>query len=105
MKKKLIIAIIIAVLTGCNVFTGYEWHKTNREKRAFFSLIENQNSTIDSLVNNPAKCLKIDVKMDLTDKSKFEINGKNNSGTINVPNEKTYILEVQYDSVSILFEK
>lgn len=105
MKKKIIIAIIIAVLTGCNVFTGYEWHKSFKTNKEYFNLIEKQSATIDSLVNNPATSIKLDVSMQLTDKSKFEISAKNNQGTISIPNERKYLLEVQLDSVSIFTEK
>lgn len=99
MKTKIIITVIIALLLGGNIFMGYEWNRTYKEKKDYFSVIEKQNSIIDSLVNHPAKSVRMEVKMDLTDKSKFEINGKNNSGTINVPNERKYILEIEYDSI------
>jgi len=99
MKFKIILIVISVILLGGNVFFSYEWHKSHKTKKEYFSLIEKQSATIDSLVNHPAKSVRMEVKMDLTDKSKFEINGKNNSGTINVPNERKYILEIEYDSI------
>lgn len=100
MKTKLILIIISIILLGGNIFTGYEWNRTYKEKKDYFEVIVKQNEIIDSLVNTPPR-LNMEVKMNLTDKSKFEINGKNNSGTINVPTTRTYVLEVEYDSVSI----
>lgn len=100
MKTKLILIIISVILLGGNIFMGYEWNRTYKEKKDYFEVIVKQNEIIDSLVNTPPR-LNMEVKMNLTDKSKFEINGKNNSGTINVPTHRTYVLEVEYDSVSI----
>lgn len=100
MKLKIILICLVILLCGGLVFTSYEWNKTNKEKKQYFSLIEKQNAIIDSMVNNPAKSVTVKVEMQVADKSKFTINGKNNSGTINVPTEKIYVLQVDFDSIS-----
>jgi len=56
-----------------------------------------QSRVIDSLLNRRDKF--IDVQLHVTDKSRFAIYGRYNKGTINVPNERTYTLEI--DSVNM----
>lgn len=58
---------------------------------------EEQSRVIDSLLNR--RMTVFDVQMHVRDQSKFTIYGKYNKGTINVPNERTYTLEV--DSVNM----
>ena len=40
-----------------------------------------------------------EVMLEVTDKSKLTVNGKGNSGTINIPQERHYVVEI--DSVSM----
>lgn len=105
MKTKIIITVIIALLTAGNIFSGYGWFKTDKTNKEYLNLIVKQSATIDSLVNNPATSIKLDVSMQLTDKSKFEISAKNNQGQITAPSDKTYTLEVKLDSVSAYINK
>lgn len=56
-----------------------------------------QSRVIDSLLNR--RMTVFDVQLHVQDKSKFAIYGSHNKGTINVPNERTYTLEV--DSVNM----
>lgn len=105
MKLKIILILISVILLAGNIFSGYEWHKSHKTNKEYFNLIEQQSATIDSLVNNPATSIKLDVQMELTDKSKFEISAKNNQGTITAPSDKTYTLEVKLDSVSAYINK
>lgn len=58
---------------------------------------EEQSRVIDSLLNR--RMTVFDVQMHIQDKSKFSIYGSHNKGTINVPNERTYTLEI--DSVNM----
>ena len=56
-----------------------------------------QSRVIDSLLNR--RLTVFDVQLHVQDKSKFAIYGSHNKGTINVPNERKYVLEV--DSVNL----
>ena len=105
MKLKIILICLVLLLSGGVGFTSYEWAKTDKEKKQYFSLILEQNAIIDSMANNPAKSVTVQVEMEVADKSKFTINGKNNSGTINVPTEKIYVLQVEFDSVFAVIEE
>lgn len=105
MKLKIILIVISILLLVGNIFSGYKCWKTDKTNKEHFSLIEKQSATIDSLVNNPATSIKLDVSMQLTDKSKFEISAKNNQGTITAPSDKSYTLEVKLDSVTAYINK
>lgn len=105
MKKKIILIVCFLVLVGGVVFTSVGWNRSHKQNRQFFALIEQQTEIIDSLVNLPRNAINLQVSMDLTDKSKYTINGKGNSGTINAPNDKEYKLTVEIDSVSFLIKK
>ena len=58
---------------------------------------DEQSRVIDSLLAR--RMTVFDVQMHIQDKSKFSIYGSHNKGTINVPNERTYTLEV--DSINM----
>lgn len=58
---------------------------------------DEQSRVIDSLLKR--RMTVFDVQMHVRDQSKFTIYGKYNKGTINVPNERTYTLEI--DSVNM----
>ena len=60
---------------------------------------EEQSLVIDSLLKRRDKF--IDVQLHVTDKSRFAIYGRYNKGTINVPNERTYLLEIDSTSVNM----
>ena len=102
MKKILIISV--AVLVAALVATGIGWYGTSRVSQERLSAIEAQNltiefqrRTIDSLLSLPpaeTNELTVELHMDVTDKSKLTINGKGNSGTITVPTERKYVVEV-----------
>lgn len=97
------IIIILSVLL-CVSVTG--WILTERTAKDRGRRIDEQSEVIDSLLSlPPSQSLSLDVYMELTDKSKFEVNGKNNQGTITVPSDKSYVLEVRLDSVSAYISK
>lgn len=58
-----------------------------------------QQEVIDSLLNR--RMVVFDVSLAVTDKSRFSVYGKYNKGTINVPSEKTYILEIDSSRVEM----
>lgn len=60
---------------------------------------EEQSRVIDSLLNRRDKF--IDVQLHVTDKSRFAIYGRYNKGTINVPNERRYMLTIDSTNVTM----
>lgn len=69
----------------------------HKHVRSLQSHVTEQHMVIDSLLNR--RMTMMDVGLYVTDKSKNTIYGRYNKGTITMPQEKTYHLEV--DSVSI----
>lgn len=101
MKLKIILSVIIALLGCATIGAGYSWHESAKQNKQFLNIIQTQAATIDSLTNNPAQSLKIDLELNVTDKSKYSINAKGNNGTITAPTEKIYKLNLKIDSVSM----
>ncbi len=103
MLKKILI-IVVAVLVAALAATSIGWYGTSRVNKVRMSVVEAQNltiefqrRTIDSLLSLPpaeTNELTVELHMDVTDKSKLTINGKGNSGTITVPTERKYTVEV-----------
>lgn len=56
---------------------------------------------IEQSLSEIPPALQIGVDLHVTDKSKIDVNGKNNSGTINVPTDRVYMLEFSMDSTKI----
>ena len=69
----------------------------HKHVRSLQNHVKEQHMVIDSLRNR--RMTVMDVQLYVTDKSKNTIYGRYNKGTITMPQEKTYHLEV--DSVSI----
>lgn len=62
-----------------------------------------QSIVINELLKNtPKYSFQINPKLDVTDRSRITIYGKNNHGTQIVPSERVYLLEVKLDSTSII---
>lgn len=103
MKKKwqwIVIAVLGILFGVCAAGWGVT-HKTSKERKA---TIEFQRVTIDSLMALPPaeeQNITIEMHMAVTDKSKVDVNGKGNSGTINVPSERKYVVEMDSTSLNI----
>ena len=103
MLKKILI-ICIAILAAAVSATSIGWHGANRISRNRLETIEElkasvefQRRTIDSLLSLPPaeiNELTVELHMDVTDRSRLTVNGKGNSGTITVPTERKYTVEV-----------
>lgn len=91
--KYIIYAVIAIVLTASCIITGL----TAKHNKTLIKCNAEQSKIIDSLLNRRMKV--VDIKLYVTDKSKNTIYGRYNKGTIFMPQERKYILEV--DSVSI----
>lgn len=81
----IICVALIATLVVSNVYTT----KHNKSLKA---QVDEQSKIIDSLLARRMNV--IDAKLYVTDKSKNVVYGKYNKGTIYVPQEKKYLLEI-----------
>ena len=91
--KYIIYAVVAMALTASCIITAL----TTKHNKTLIKCNAEQSKVIDSLLNRRMKV--VDVKLYVTDKSKNVVYGRYNKGTISMPQERKYILEV--DSVSI----
>lgn len=85
-----VLAAIIGILTVAFILTQQQV-KQQAER------IERQDIVIDSLLAR--RMHVVDIHMQVTDKSKNNIYGRYNKGTIMIPTQKTYMLDI--DSLNI----
>lgn len=97
MNKWLIIILIVINLLGIG---GCLWCSISSNSHLKAELTK-QKQEIHEVLQNLPPSVAVDCHLVVEDKSKMTINGKGNSGTISVPQEKTYYLELVMDSVSI----
>mgnify|MGYP004442477343 CR=1 FL=1 len=83
-------ALITALLITALVFSLIRVKDLNKR-------IDEQADTITYLTENPSQT--VELTLNLTDKSRIEVNGKNNQGTISVPTDRVYELVV--DSLKV----
>lgn len=102
MKKWILIVLFILVAALGICITG--WVGESKTVRAQSKHITEQSMVIDSLLNIPP-AIAVTAGMTVTDKSKIDVNAKNNSGTVNVPTERVYVLELQLDSTKMTVER
>lgn len=97
MNKWILIIVLIINIIGiggcvwCNIST------TNHLKKA---LLE-QREDIQEVMSKLPPSVVLSPTLNIQDKSSFKILGKGNSGTINAPTERIYILKVEMDSSNI----
>lgn len=96
MKTKIWIMIVAALSIGL-IIAGIVAGMQHRHMKDLRVQVQEQSCIIDSLLKR--RMTVVDVKLNVTDKSRFAIYGRYNRGTISVPNERTYTLEI--DSFSL----
>ena len=96
MKTKFWIMIVAALSMGL-VISGVVAGMQHRHMKDLRVQVQEQSCVIDSLLKR--RMTVFDVRLNVTDKSRFAIYGRYNKGTISVPNERTYTLEL--DSFNI----
>ena len=101
MKKWIVVIFVLTAALGISI-TGWVGARMTVNSQARH--ITEQSLIIDSLLNVPPS-IAITADMSVTDKSKIDVNAKNNSGTVNVPTERVYVLELQLDSTKITVER
>ena len=87
-----VVALAIATLTAVAIGQGKHIHTLKAQ-------VDEQHMVIDSLLKR--RMTVIDCQLMVTDKSRFAIYGRNNKGTINVPNDRTYHLQIDSTSINI----
>ena len=89
--------IVIGVLVSAVTTLASVCSLQHREVKTLRKQVEEQSAVIDSLLAR--RMTVFDVELNVTDRSRTNVYGRYNKGTINVPNDKTYRLEL--DSVKI----
>lgn len=89
--------IVWAVLAAATAVATTAASLEGNHRRSLQKQVKEQSAVIDSLLGRNQPLL--DVKLYVTDKSRNVIYGRYNKGTISMPQERRYILEV--DSVNM----
>lgn len=96
MKKwSWILMAVMAVVTALAVTVA---SLEGSHRRSLARQVKEQSAVIDSLLKRDQPLFDVDLYV--TDKSRNTIYGRYNRGTINMPQERRYILEV--DSVNVM---
>lgn len=99
MKTKITI-IIMAVLAAAVVTMSVLYAGSRSHIKTLKLQTAEQSEVIDSLLARRMKF--IDVQLHVTDKSKNIVYGRHNTGTIQMPQERKYILKI--DSTSVVLK-
>lgn len=87
-----ITAVVISTLIAIAI--GQNCHIKTLKKQ-----VSEQRQVIDSLLKR--RMTVIDCSLHVTDKSRFAIYGRYNKGTINVPNDRTYTLQIDSTNITV----
>lgn len=96
--KTAIIILAVAAVSTIITLSVILWN-TKEYCRHLKRQTEEQTVMIDSLLKR--RMTVFDVTLSVTDKSRFAIYGRYNTGTINVPNERTYELKIDSTNVKM----
>jgi len=107
MLIKLIPYIVIAIMATALAFSQMHIKSLKKNDKAKsviidrqFEHIENQDKMIEELLKLKTYSFHFDCKLNVQDKSRVTLYGKNNKGTQIVPNVKTY--ELKIDSTNFI---
>ena len=95
-KLKIILYAVVALFLAASVTFSV---CTASHNRSLKRQVNEQSRCIDSLLNRRMEL--IDVQLYVTDKSKNIIYGRYNKGSIFMPQERRYILEIDSNNVSV----
>ena len=96
---KFIPYIIIAIMATAITLQQVHISSLKKHRKEQSEVIKMQNDVINDLVNR--KTYAFDVKLSVTDKSRNNIYGRYNKGTIEMPSVKKYVLEIDSTSINI----
>ncbi len=88
MWKWIVWVVLLAATAVASTAAALE----GNHRRSLAKQVKEQSAVIDSLLSRDQPLL--DVKLYVTDKSRNVIYGRHNKGTISMPQERRYILEV-----------
>ena len=96
------VALVASIAVTAALYRGSVKHNKSLKAQVKEQsiIIENQSHTIEELTKIKTYNYQFEVKLDVTDKSKYNIYGRNNAGTIIAPNQKQY--ELKIDSTSFV---
>ena len=97
MMKTWIKILILAVLASAVCVMSVLYAESHKHVKTLKAQVTEQSAIIDSLLKR--RMTLMDVDLYVTDKSVNKIYGRYNKGTITMPQERKYILEV--DSVNM----
>lgn len=97
MMKTWIKILIVAVLASAVCVMSVLYAESHKHVKTLKAQVTEQSAIIDSLLKR--RMTLMDVDLYVTDKSVNKIYGRYNKGTITMPQERKYILEV--DSVNM----
>lgn len=97
MMKTWIKILIVAVLASAVCVMSVLYAESHKHVKTLKAQVTEQSAIIDSLLKR--RMTLLDVELYVTDKSRNVIYGRYNKGTITMPQERKYILEV--DSISV----
>ena len=97
MKRTFITIIISLILSAAIAVLSAMYNGSIKQNKTLRAQVTQQSAIIDSLLAR--KTYNFEVKLNVTDRSRNNIYGRYNKGTIEMPSVKTYIL--QLDSVSL----
>ena len=92
--------LIAAVLASAVCVMSVLYAESHKHVKTLKAQVTEQSAIIDSLLKR--RMTLLDVELYVTDKSVNKIYGRYNKGTITMPQERKYILEV--DSVNVRME-
>ena len=84
--------MIVALMCTSLAVLSVLYAESNRHVRTLKAQVMEQSAIIDSLLKR--RMTLLDVELYVTDKSRNVIYGRYNKGTITMPQERKYILEV-----------
>ena len=97
--KKGINIMIYTVFIAVIAVMGVTIHGQKKHVTSLTNQVKEQSAIIDSLLKR--KMTIFDVQLHVTDKSRNVIHGRYNKGTINMPQERTYKLEIDSTNITI----
>ena len=96
MKTRLILPLVLAALAALTATAAFLEHS---HRKSLQRQVVEQSAVIDSLLSRDRPLL--DVQLHVTDRSRNVIYGRYNRGTIPMPQERRYILEVDSSTLTI----
>ena len=96
MKTRLILPLILAALAALAATAAFLEHS---HRKSLQRQVAEQSAIIDSLLAKDRPLL--DVQLHVTDRSRNVIYGRYNRGTITMPQERRYILEVDSSTLVV----